>query len=114
MSYMEIDKNGAKVWRNSRGQCHRENGPAVEYTDGTKEWHINGKCHRENGPAIEYADGTREWCIKGKYHREDGPAVEYPHRSEFWYNGKPYSLENWLNNLNISDAEKIHLYMKWK
>lgn len=44
---------------------HREDGPAVEWPDGTKEWYLNGKRHRGNGPAVEYADGDREWWLDG-------------------------------------------------
>ena len=25
------------------GKPHREDGPSVEYTDGTKEWYLNGE-----------------------------------------------------------------------
>jgi hypothetical protein len=32
---------------NEDGKLHREDGPAAEYGDGTKEWWINGKRHRE-------------------------------------------------------------------
>ena len=52
MSQMEIDRNGTKIWRNPKGHYHREDGPAVEYVDGSKEWFIEGKHHREGGPAI--------------------------------------------------------------
>jgi hypothetical protein len=54
---------------------HREDGPAVEYSDGDKDWYINGKRHREDGPAIEYTNGYKAWYINNKLHREDGPAV---------------------------------------
>jgi len=30
-------------------------------------WYLNGKLHREDGPAVEYADGRREWWVNGKY-----------------------------------------------
>lgn len=30
---------------------------------GTKIWKLNGKLHREDGPAIEWADGRKEWWI---------------------------------------------------
>ena len=43
MSNPEIDKLGIKRWLNDKGQLHREDGPAVEYTDGSKEFHINGR-----------------------------------------------------------------------
>jgi hypothetical protein len=28
-----------------------------------KGWYINGKRHREDGPAIEYSDGDKYWYI---------------------------------------------------
>lgn len=45
---------------------HRENGPAVEWSNGDKEWWINGFLHRTSGPAIEYVDGYKEWWFDGK------------------------------------------------
>jgi hypothetical protein len=44
---------------------HRDDGPAVEYLDGTKEWYKNGMLHREDGPAILYRDGTESWYMHG-------------------------------------------------
>jgi hypothetical protein len=31
-----------------------------------KEWYINGQLHREDGPAIEYIDGSKSWYINGE------------------------------------------------
>lgn len=31
-----------KVWRNEKEELHREDGPAVVYPRGTKEWWLNG------------------------------------------------------------------------
>jgi hypothetical protein len=63
-----IDEDGNKFWYNSQDlfQYHRENGPAVEGTDGSKHWWINGLRHREDGPASEYSNGIKEWFINGK------------------------------------------------
>ena len=67
---------------------HRIDGPAREYADGDKFWHVNGKLHRNDGPAVEYADGGRSWYI-------DGPAVEYADRGKRWYvDGKDYAEED--------------------
>jgi hypothetical protein len=44
---------------------------------GTKRWYLNGKLHREDGPAVEYTDGTKVWRQRGKLHRIGGPAIEY-------------------------------------
>lgn len=59
----------------ANGQLHREDGPAVEWADGTKMWFQNGKLHRDGAPAVELADGGQEWHRHGKLHREDGPAM---------------------------------------
>ena len=75
---------------------HREDGPAVEYSDGSKSWYLNGKLHREDGPAIEGADGSKSWYLNGKLHWEDGPAVEWASGTKYWYlNGQPLSKEEW-------------------
>jgi len=59
------------------GNWHREDGPAIEYVDGTKMWYVNGKLHREDGPAITYIYGYKAWYLNGKLHRTDGPASEH-------------------------------------
>ena len=97
-----IDENGVKYWYNSKGDRHRDNGPAIDHPD-LKMWIINGKLHREDGPAVIYKNGfvrskyrlwmirnnvpileytyhrddatTESWCINGKFHRIGGPAV---------------------------------------
>ena len=30
---------------------------------GNKYWRLNDKLHREDGPAYEYADGSKEWWV---------------------------------------------------
>ena len=59
---------------------------------GDKYWYLNGKRHREDGPAIEYSDGTKRWYLNDKLHREDGPAIEYTNGNKYWYlNGIEYN-----------------------
>ena len=63
--------NGVEKWFKD-GELHREDGPAMEYTNGDKYWFINDKYHREYGPAIEYHDGCKEWFINGtKYTKKE-------------------------------------------
>lgn len=58
------------------GLLHCEDGPAIEYVNGTRKWYRNGLLHREDAPAIEYWDDiSKEWWVNGIQHREDGPAV---------------------------------------
>ena len=81
MSKCTIDQNdGTKRWHKDgvlrrgvlrRGVLHRDDGPAIESYNGTKEWWINGKLHRDDGPAIESYNGTKEWWIKGKEYTEE-------------------------------------------
>ena len=63
--------NGNKYWYNQNDQRHRLDGPAVEYSNGDKDWYQNDKRHCLDGPAIEYSNGYKEWCIKGEYYSED-------------------------------------------
>jgi hypothetical protein len=42
----------------------------IEYTvrvsaDKTK-WYLNGQLHREDGPAVEYTDGDKSWFLNGQ------------------------------------------------
>jgi hypothetical protein len=38
-------------------------GELYEYDIGSKYWYLNGARHREDGPAIDNFDGTKEWWI---------------------------------------------------
>jgi hypothetical protein len=63
----EIDSSGTIWYYNDLNQWHREDGPAIEYANGSKYWYRNDQLHREDGPAIEFADGTKCWCFRGKH-----------------------------------------------
>lgn len=57
--------------RNKAGQFHCEDGPALEFDDGTKTWAINGQLHRLDGPAIERSDGSTEYWIANRRLTDD-------------------------------------------
>jgi hypothetical protein len=84
-SILEIDENGNKSWKNTNGDLHRLDGPAMETFIGTKAWYQNGKCHRLDGPAKEWYDGDKEWWRYGKLHRLDGPAAEWRDGTKEWW-----------------------------
>ena len=53
------------------GQFHRDDGPAVEWSNGSKLggskfWYRNGQRHRDDGPALEWVDGSKSWYLEGK------------------------------------------------
>ena len=95
--FIHVNEEGNKRYYSDREMYtrHREDGPALEYADGGKEWWINDKRHREDGPAIEWASGDKEWWINDKLHREDGPAIEYADGDKEW----------WVDDTNLSEQE---------
>ena len=64
-----IDYVGTKRWYND-DLLHREDGPALEYTDGSKQWFINGENHRLDGPAAKWSNGKEEWLYKDTWIKE--------------------------------------------
>jgi len=71
-----INKNGDRYWFNKNRDLHRINGPAIEWSSGSKYWYRNDKLHRDNGPAIEWSSGHKEWWINGiKYTEEEFNSV---------------------------------------
>jgi hypothetical protein len=84
-SILTLDRAENQFWRNKEGRLHRLDGPAIEYSSGTKEWWQNGKVHRLDGHAIEWADGRKWWCQNDLYHRVDGPAVIARGGVKAWY-----------------------------
>jgi len=89
-----IDKYGNKEWILD-GEKHREDGPAVEYADGSYEWWVNGEIHHEGGPAAYYKHNNKihqYWYSYGKIHRFDGPAVIKTNDTPRW----------WINNFDVT------------
>ncbi|MEZ0225643.1 MAG: hypothetical protein ACAH83_13890 [Alphaproteobacteria bacterium] len=93
-----VSEDGDVSWWNAAGELHREDGPAVELTSGSKIWYRNGKYHREDGPAAEWHDGTTWWCRDGRFHREDGPAcIDADGTTSWWLKGEPVAEQDILN-----------------
>jgi hypothetical protein len=90
---------------------HREDGPAMEYADGTKEWYIDGQLHREDGPATEGFNGTKRWWLRSYIHRTDGPAVERADGSKEWrLEHVEYSEEEF--NKIINEVKQLPLELR--
>ena len=97
--------NGTRSWYQNN-QLHRTDGPAIECINGRKHWYQNGLRHRTDGPAAEYADETKCWYQNDRLHRSDGPAAEYTTGyKEWWFEGKEYSEKEFLK-LNSSSPIK--------
>jgi hypothetical protein len=63
--YIHIDKYGNKRYYKDKAMTihHRLDGPAIEYTDGHKEWWVDGKRHRLDGPASVWSNGAKFWYV---------------------------------------------------
>ena len=106
---IEIDEFGTIRYFNMKGKCHREDGPAVEYTDGHKEWYKNGKSHREDGPAVECVNGPKYWFKNGLLHRENGPAAEYADGEKWWIKNGLLHREDGPA-VELADGDKEYFY----
>jgi hypothetical protein len=70
-STMKINARGVKEWFNSKGQKHREDGPASIWPDGDYFWYKNGLLHRLIGPATNFPNDKLHWWIDGKELRQE-------------------------------------------
>jgi hypothetical protein len=64
------DKDGTIIYE-LNGKLHREDGPAVEHSNGNKCWYIDDRLHRADGPAIEWVNGYKEWWLEGIEYTEE-------------------------------------------
>ena len=114
--YVTVDAVGNTRWYKD-AKCkvlHREDGPAIEYADGSKCWYKNSQRHRTDGPAAEWADGTTGWYQNGHLHRTDGPAIERADGTKHWcINGKQMTEAEFLAatqpaiEMTVADVEKL-------
>ena len=97
--FIHVDEDGDKFYYSDKAMTirHREDGPAIEYADGDKEWFINGKLHREDGHAVEYANGYKAWWIndneltEAEFNKLHKPSCE---GKIVTIDGKKYKLTN--------------------
>lgn len=91
------------------GKLHREDGPALETSEGFKYWYTHGILHREDGPAVQFPI-SMQWYFDGERHREDGPAIENKTGTKSWWiNGVQYTQEefnHWKEKKHLN--EKLH------
>ena len=88
---------------------------------GAKIWTLNGIYHREDGPAIEYTDGESYWVVHGKRHRLDGPAMILDNgKTKWWINDynvtekiTQWAEENDIDLDNLSEVDKALIKLIW-
>jgi hypothetical protein len=104
MGNPEIDKYGIKRWFDADGNIHRADGPAIEDVDGTKIWQKHGLLHRDDGPACEFASGDDGW---------DHENYERDGNYEWWLNSIYMSFDEWLDEVDISDEDKVMMKLQY-
>ena len=120
-AYEQTDKYGNKFIFDAEGHLHCEDGPAIEWKDGSVDWYKYGKLHRLDGPAMIKKDGWQWWFVNGKRHRLDGPAAIGPGIEKWYYNNinVPPPLQNETTKesyLRIArvllndDVDQLHKY----
>ena len=91
---IDVGHNGTRRYYNAADQLHRDEGPAIVFTNGAQEWYQNGELHCTTGPAIIWKTGDQEWWQNGKRHRVDGPAVGYTDGTrEWWVNDQLHRID---------------------
>ena len=62
-----LEADGEVTWR-YRGNFHRKEsqGPSRLWPNGSAYWQRHGKLHREAGPAVTASDGTKLWFFNGE------------------------------------------------
>jgi hypothetical protein len=56
--------NGDKEWFLNGKRFTAKMALLLNMTDGGKEWYLNGNLHREDGPAAEFSNGSKFWRPK--------------------------------------------------
>ena len=106
---VEVDQYGTRRYYNNKGEMHREDGPAIEYHNGSRHWYRNNLMHRDGGPAVENANGYKEWWRDGLLHRVGGPAIEYITGNKRWFlNGvecTEYNYSTKIAALGLANAK---------
>lgn len=80
----------------------------IRNKNGTIFFFEDGKLHNNNGPAVIYTDGTKEWWNQGRRDNSKGYAILSNQKSVIIRNGK-VSVEiinNYYEKSLITDAEK--------
>ena len=54
--------------------------------NGDKRWYLNGNFHRTDGPAVEYSDGTKYWFLNNE--RVEMEDVLPDPKDQFWWRMK--------------------------
>ena len=114
--YVEVDDDGTRwyAWPGTDRRLHRLDGPAIEHSNGRRDWYQNEVLHRTDGPAVDWPDRYRAWLQNGLLHRLDGPAVVYANGTkEWWLNDVRHTEDAWraatqsMVELTIAEIETL-------
>jgi hypothetical protein len=100
--------------KTEKGFLVRVDGEVVYAEYGTtRYWYKDGKHHREDGPAIIFSDGTKFWEYRGMLHRTNGPAIEFSSGAkEYWLSDRRYKFAAYQNAIMRLDDLKMEIIAK--
>lgn len=101
--HIQIDEHGTRTYHSDEEMTnvHREDGPAIQRSDGSNFWIINNQLHREDGPAIEIFGGFNFWYINGNN------VTEQEHAAYFKLPGKKIIKPSSKKKLTLSKINKL-------
>ena len=104
----EIFSSGLKLWKNKKGQLHRNNDEPALTCSHVQCWCENGEWHRDGDlPALVYSNGTKKWYQHGKLHRVNNKpaAIFHDGRKQWWKNGVRIKMNYIEGTTTIIDLE---------
>jgi hypothetical protein len=106
----KIDHNGTQYWyKTGTTILHNEEGPALIFTGGTKEYYLDGKRDRKDGlPTVTTSDKREEYHVKGKLHRDnDLPAKIDWNGTKYYYQYGVLNRNFGLPTIEYLDGGKV-------
>ncbi len=103
---LETQMRGEKQARFNWIDFEDDPGVSRALLETAEKWAKDGKFHRLDGPAVIYSNGSKEWWQNGRLHRKDGPAVEIAEGFCITYAGREQNEQKWKDWKSIT--ERMH------
>jgi hypothetical protein len=106
-------------WYNQGSRERYNKKPAVIIRNRSFDWYINDKLQSVDGEPCSIIIGDSHpwnliWAHEGRIHNNKGPAVLSTRGMiEFFLNGTKYNFKSWLGSVNITEEEKLELYIEY-
>jgi hypothetical protein len=110
-------------YRNNFGLLHREDGPAIEYSDGDYEYYINGKLHNAFGPArkmkncektyFEYYFYGKQYSDLEDFYKKQYKGIKLKQKMRELKFNKMLNKQYVLSLINIENNKEKEITRRW-